>query len=458
MRARGGSAFERERVCLPGCYPLDMPRMNATEAERWLDFDRQHVWHPYAPMPSQEPRYLVTGTEGVYLELADGRRLIDGVSSWWTAILGHRHPELVRAAQAQLERLPHVMFGGLTHEPALRLAEALLGVAPAGLSHVFFSDSGSVSVEVAMKMALQYQAARGYPERQRFASLSRGYHGDTLGAMSVCDPERGMHRSFAGALVEQVFVPAPESPFGSPVSAADVHALERVLTEHGRSLCALILEPVVQNTGGMRFYSAEYLRHARRLCDEHGMLLIADEIATGFGRTGKMFACEHAGITPDILCVGKALTGGFMSLAATLSRPSIAHAISSGELARFMHGPTFMANPLACAVAGALLLALSDFDWSGRVAAIEEQLRRELEPCRKYPGVRDVRVLGAIGVVEMQNDIDLGQVVPRLVERGVWLRPFGKLLYTMPPYVVTERELTEITSAMCDTADAISVG
>jgi adenosylmethionine-8-amino-7-oxononanoate aminotransferase len=422
--------------------------MNTSDAERWLALDRQHVWHPYAAMPSDEPRYLVTGAEGVYLELADGRRLIDGVSSWWTAILGHRHPELVRAAQIQLERLPHVMFGGLTHEPATRLAERLLAVVPPGLEHVFFCDSGSVSVEVAMKLAIQWQAATGKPSRRRFLSPRRGYHGDTFGAMSVCDPQRGMHRSFAGALIEQVFVPAPASPFGGPVLPEDVEALERALDAHAGELCALILEPVVQNAGGMRFYSAEYLRAARRLCSEHGLLLIADEIATGFGRTGALFACEHAGITPDILCVGKALTGGILSLAATLARPFIAEGISRGELGRFMHGPTFMANPLATAVAGALLDALDALDWRSHVLAIEAQLRAELEPCRASPHVADVRVLGAIGVVEMADEIELGVMVPRLVERGVWLRPFGKLLYTMPPYVISERELGEVTQAM----------
>ncbi len=375
----------------------------------------------------------MTGAEGVYLELADGRRLIDGVSSWWTAILGHRHPELVRAAQIQLERLPHVMFGGLTHEPAAHLAERLLAIVPPGLEHVFFCDSGSVSVEVAMKMALQWQAATGKPGRRRFMTPRRGYQGDTLGAMSVCDPERGMHRSFSGALIEQVFVPAPESPFGGPVSRPDVEALERALHEHQGELCALILEPIVQNTGGMRFYSADYLREARRLCSEHGLLLIADEIATGFGRTGALFACEHAGITPDILCVGKALTGGILSLAATITRPFIAEGISRGELGRFMHGPTFMANPLATAVAGALIDALDALDWRARVMPIEAQLRAELEPCRASPRVADVRVLGAIGVVEMVDEIDIGAMVPRLVERGVWLRPFGNLLYTMPP-------------------------
>jgi adenosylmethionine-8-amino-7-oxononanoate aminotransferase len=429
-----------------------MPRMNASDAERWLAFDRDHVWHPYAALPSEEPRYLVTGSEGVYLELADGRRLIDGVSSWWTAILGHRHPELIRAAQTQLERLPHVMFGGLTHEPALRLAEELLAIVPRGLEHVFFCDSGSVSVEVAMKMALQYQIARGQPRRRRFLTPRRGYHGDTFGAMSVCDPERGMHRSFAGAIIEQVFAPAPESRFGNDVLPHDIAGLERSLQEHESELCALILEPIVQNAGGMRFYSEGYLREARRLCSERGLLLIADEIATGFGRTGKLFACEHAGITPDILCVGKALTGGIMSLAATLTQPNIAAVIGKSELGRFMHGPTFMANPLGAAVARALILALTELDWQARVLAIQAQLAAELEPCRTSSRVADVRVLGAIGVVEMVDHIDIGTVVPQLVERGVWLRPFGKLLYTMPPYLTSERELTEITAAMCAVA------
>jgi adenosylmethionine---8-amino-7-oxononanoate aminotransferase len=429
-----------------------MPRMNAADAERCLEFDRQHVWHPYAGLPSDEPRYVVTGSEGVYLELADGRRLIDGVSSWWTAILGHRHPELLRAAHAQLELLPHVMFGGLTHEPAVRLAEDLLSLVPPGLSQVFFCDSGSVSVEVAMKMAIQYATARGLPERRRFLSLSRGYHGDTFGAMSVCDPERGMHRSFRGALIEQLFAPAPQSRFGAPAEQRELAELQRLMGAHQHELCAFILEPIVQNAGGMHFYSAEYLREARRLCDTFGLLLIADEIATGFGRTGKLFACEHAGITPDILCLGKALTGGVCSLAATLTRPAIAEAISGGELGRFMHGPTYMANPLACALARALLATLANFDWQGRVAAIEAQLRAELEPCRASPHVRDVRVLGAIGVVEMSEPVDMTVVVPRFIERGVWLRPFGKLLYTMPPYVITPRELSEVTAAVCDVA------
>jgi adenosylmethionine---8-amino-7-oxononanoate aminotransferase len=414
-----------------------------------LSFDRDHVWHPYAAMPSDEPRYFVAGADGVYLTLEDGRRLIDGVSSWWAAILGHRHPTLMRAAHAQLDVLPHVMFGGLTHEPAVRLAQKLLELAPPGLEHVFFCDSGSVSVEVAMKMAVQYRMARGESGRYRFLSLRRGYHGDTWGAMSVCDPERGMHHLFAGALAEQVFAPAPESPYGGPLLAQDA----RIIVARRGELSALILEPIVQNAGGMRFYSAEYLVEARRLCDEHELLLIADEIATGFGRTGTLFACEHAGVTPDILCLGKALTGGTLSLAAVLTQPAIAEAITRVAPGRFMHGPTFMGNPLACAVALSVLEVLGTFDWRRRVRDIGSQLERELEPCRSHPGVADVRVLGAIGVVEMKEPIDVHAAVPMLVDRGVWLRPFGNLLYTMPPFIISEPELRQVTSAMCEVAE-----
>lgn len=419
-----------------------------------LRFDREHVWHPYAAMPSEEPRYFVAESEGVNLTLGDGRRVIDGVSSWWAAILGHRHPALMRAAHAQLDVLPHVMFGGLTHEPAVRLARELLRLAPPGLEHVFFCDSGSVSVEVAMKMAVQYRMARGERGRHRFLSLRRGYHGDTWGAMSVCDPERGMHNLFVGALAEQVFAPAPESPYGGPLLAGDTRELEHIIEARRGELCALILEPMVQNAGGMRFYSADYLTQARRLCDEHGLLLIADEIATGFGRTGKLFACEHAGVTPDILCLGKALTGGTLSLAAVLTQPAIARTISQAAPGLLMHGPTYMGNPLACAVALSVLEVLSTFDWRGRVHDISLQLERELGPCRSQPGVADVRVLGAIGVVELEQPIDVAATLPMLVDRGVWLRPFGNLLYTMPPYIISDLELRRVTSAMCDVVAA----
>jgi len=423
-----------------------------SDAEAWLCFDRQHVWHPYAAVPSQEPRYVVTGAQGVRIELADGRQLVDGMSSWWAAILGYRHPDLLEAAHAQLDRLPHVMFGGLTHEPAVQLARRLLELAPAGLQHVFFCDSGSVSVEVAMKMAVQYSAARGAPGRHRFLALRGGYHGDTWGAMSLADPEQGMHRWFAGAVTEQVFAPLPRSRHGAPADQSEVRELEALIAAHQSELCAVVLEPIVQNAGGLRFYSAAYLKEIRGLCDRYELLLIADEIATGFGRTGKLFACEHAGITPDILCLGKALTGGMLSLAATLTSAAVAATIARGSPGLLMHGPTYMANPLACAVALRVLDVLARFDWQGRVGAIEAQLARELEPCRSAAGVRDVRVLGAIGVVEMKEDIALSSVVPRLVERGVWLRPFGKLLYTMPPFIISPEDLGQVTAAMCSVA------
>ncbi len=420
--------------------------------EQTLCFDRQHVWHPYAAIPSEEPRFLVASAEGVRITLADGRQLIDGMSSWWSTILGYRHPALLRAAQEQLARLPHVMFGGFTHEPAVGLVQRLLRLAPPGLEHVFLCDSGSVSVEVAMKMAVQYWAAQGQSARRRFLALRGGYHGDTWGAMSLCDPEQGMHQAFNGIVPSQLFAPVPRSRFGEPADGAELAQIEQLLAQHGHELCAMVLEPIVQATGGMRFYSAELLAGIARLCRQHQVLLIADEIATGFGRTGRLFACEHAGITPDILCVGKALTGGTLSLAATLTSARVAAGIASGTPGLLMHGPTFMGNPLACAVAVAVLDELEQFDWRGRVAQIEEQLRRELEPCRNSPLVQDVRVLGASAVVEMRERIELARVVPQLVQRGVWLRPFGKLLYTMPPFVIRPEELARVTAAMREVA------
>lgn len=419
-----------------------------------LCFDRQHVWHPYAAVPSQEPRYVVDSAEGVRLTLADGRQLIDGMSSWWSTLLGYRHPALMRAAQEQLSRLPHVMFGGLTHAPAVHLVERLLRLAPPGLEHVFLCDSGSVSIEVALKMAVQYWAAQGQSGRRRFLALRGGYHGDTWGAMSLCDPEQGMHKAFNGVVASQLFAPLPRSRFGEPADPAELAHIEQLLAAHAGELCAMVLEPIVQATGGMRFYSAELLAGIARLCRQHQVLLIADEIATGFGRTGRLFACEHAGITPDILCVGKALTGGTLSLAATLASAEVARGIASGTPGLLMHGPTFMGNPLACAVALAVLDELSRLDWPSRVAQIEAQLRRELEPCRSSPRVSDVRVLGASAVVEMRERIDLASVVPRLVEQGIWLRPFGKLLYTMPPFVITPEDLAQVTAAMRDVAGA----
>jgi adenosylmethionine-8-amino-7-oxononanoate aminotransferase len=424
--------------------------LDEEQRDEWLRFDRAHVWHPYAAATSLEPRYLVSGAEGVYIELADGQKLVDGVSSWWTAILGYKHPHILKAAHRQLDQLPHVMFGGLTHTPALQLAKKLLSIAPPGLTRVFYCDSGSVSVEVAMKMALQYWLTQGGTPRHRFLTVRSGYHGDTWGAMSVCDPERGMHHAFTGAVAEQVFAPAPKSRFGEPLDPDDVEPLAALLEQRGSELCAVILEPIVQNAGGMRFYSAAYLAELRRLCDRHGLLLILDEIATGFGRTGKMFASEHAAVTPDILCIGKALTAGTLSFAATLTTEAVARRISGNTPGILLHGPTFMANPLACAVALATLEVLEGLNHPAKVAAIQAQLERELAPCRQSPLVADVRVLGAIGVVEMKQRIDVGVVVPELVRQGVWLRPFGNLLYTMPPYVISEAELRLVTTAMCN--------
>jgi adenosylmethionine-8-amino-7-oxononanoate aminotransferase len=430
--------------------------MSLPEDDALLRFDHEHVWHPYAALPSDEPRYLVQRTRGCSIVLADGRELIDGIASWWAAIFGHGHPALTAAAQAQLESMAHVMFGGLTHAPAVKLAQRLVSLVPPGLDKVFFCDSGSVSVEVAMKMALQYQLARGERGRTRFFTVRRGYHGDTWHAMSVCDPERGMHGLFAGALPRQVFAPEPAARFGEQPEPAELRELERLFERHQDELCAVIIEPIVQNAGGIRFYSPRYLQELRRLCDGAGLLLICDEIATGFGRTGKLFACEHAGICPDILCLGKALTGGYLSFGATLASARVSDTIAQGEPASFMHGPTFMANPLACSVALAMLDELARFDWRTRVAAIEAQLEAELAPCRALPAVADVRVLGAIGAVEMKAPIDRRRVVPMLVERGVWLRPFGELLYAMPPYVITPNELSLVTRAMCEVARALS--
>ena len=390
----------------------------------------------------------VVSAEGVRLRLADGRELIDGMSSWWCAIHGYRHPRLDAAVREQLERMAHVMFGGLTHEPAVRLAERLVALAPAGLERVFFADSGSVSVEVAIKMALQYQRGIGHPERTRLFTVRGGYHGDTFGAMAVCDPVGGMHSLFRGALAEHVFAERPPEGFDRPCDAGWAEDVGELMARHAHELAAVIVEPVVQGAGGMCFHSPECVALLRRLCDEHGLLLIADEIATGFGRTGAMFACEHAGVSPDVMCAGKALTGGYMTLAATLCTPAVAETISAGEGAALMHGPTFMANPLACSVALASLDLLADGEWRQDVARIERGLREGLAPARELPGVLDVRVLGAIGVVQMEREVDVIAATDAAVDRGVWLRPFRDLIYTMPPYVVGDDELVKVTEAM----------
>jgi adenosylmethionine-8-amino-7-oxononanoate aminotransferase len=414
------------------------------------------VWHPYSALPSQLSPLPVVSAEGVRLRLADGRELIDGMSSWWCAIHGYRHPALDAAVREQLERMAHVMFGGLTHEPAIRLAERLVEITPNGLEHVFFADSGSVSVEVAIKMALQYQRGVGHSERTRLFTVRGGYHGDTFGAMAVCDPLGGMHSLFTGVLPEHVFAERPPDGFDAPLDEAWVEHVTELLSHHAHELAAVILEPVVQGAGGMRFHSPQCVTLLRELCHENEQLLILDEIATGFGRTGALFACEHAGVAADIMCVGKALTGGYLTLAATLCTSEVARAISAGECGALMHGPTYMANPLACSVALASLDLLADGAWRKRVARIERGLREGLAPARKLPGVADVRVLGAIGVVQMESDVDVAATTDAAVARGVWLRPFRDLLYTMPPYVIRDHDLEAVCAAVVASAASSS--
>jgi adenosylmethionine-8-amino-7-oxononanoate aminotransferase len=407
-----------------------------------LELDARHVWHPYGPMPATASPLPVESADGVRLRLADGRELIDGMASWWCAIHGYRHPELDAAARGQLDRMAHVMFGGLTHEPGVRLAERLVAMTPEPLQHVFFADSGSVSVEVALKMCLQAR-----PGRRRLLTVRGGYHGDTFGAMAVCDPVGGMHALFTGALAEHVFADRP------PRELDDAYAahLEQLVTRHAGELAAVIAEPVVQGAGGMWFYDPAVLRVLRELCDRHGLLLVLDEIATGFGRTGALFACEHAGVTPDVLCVGKALTGGYVTLAATLCTTEVAASLAGGAL---MHGPTYMANPLACSIALASTEIVQRGDWREQVPRIERALRGALEPARDQPGVADVRVLGAIGVIQLTGPVDMAAATRAAVDAGVWLRPFRDLVYAMPPYVTSDDEVQAIAAAMLAAARA----
>ncbi|GAA0446438.1 adenosylmethionine--8-amino-7-oxononanoate transaminase [Streptomyces olivaceiscleroticus] len=433
-----------------------MPEPESMDAHDLLALDRQHVWHPYGPMPGTDDPLVIESAAGVRLRTAEPvqghTELVDGMSSWWSAIHGYNHPVLNEAARGQLDRMSHVMFGGLTHEPAVRLAKRLADLAPGDLEHVFLCDSGSVSVEVAAKMCLQYWRSLGRPAKQRLLTWRGGYHGDTWQPMSVCDPDGGMHDLWSGVLPRQVFADEPPAGFDAPLDEAYADHLRELIGRHAEELAAVIVEPVVQGAGGMRFHSPAYLKVLREACDAHDVLLVLDEIATGFGRTGELFAAGHAGVVPDVMCVGKALTGGYLTMAATLCTPRVADGISRGEVPVLAHGPTFMANPLAAAVAGASLDVLLQQDWRQEIKRIEAGLRDGLERARTIPGVRDVRVLGAIGVVQLDHPIDMTAATRAAVGEGVWLRPFRDLIYTMPPYITGDEDIARICAAVCAAA------
>ena len=409
-----------------------------------LQKDQQFVWHPYSSLSDPIPAYEVVSASGVYLKLADGRELIDGMSSWWCTIHGYNHPVLNQAAKDQIDRVSHVMFGGITHAPAVELCEKLVAITPSGLDKVFLSDSGSVAVEVAIKMAFQYWISQGQTQKSQLLTLRSGYHGDTFAAMSVCDPKTGMHQMFDQVVKKHHFAPAPQTGVYEEWNEEDIAEFTEIISTRSDQLAAVILEPIVQGAGGMRFYSPHYLKRVRELCDQHNVLLIADEIATGFGRSGKLFACEWAGISPDILCLGKAITGGYMTLAATLCSEEVSRGICEGEAGCFMHGPTFMGNPLACAVANASIDLLLSSDWQANIQRIETLLSAQMEVFSELDSVDEIRVLGAIGVIQMKEPVNLAEIQKKFVAEGIWVRPFGKLVYVMPPYIISDRELTTL--------------